>query len=64
MKLAAQVAEPALEIVGVDDELARQAEKREVIAVAPEREDAAALRAEMVVDRRARAAVTTFENRD
>src|SRR5207247_9488761 len=60
MKLAAQLAEAPLEIAGVDDKTARQTEKRKVVAVASEREDAAALRAEVLVDGSARAAVAAL----
>ena len=46
-----------LEIVDVEIQPARQTEKREVVAVAPDREDLRALRAEVRVDRRAAAAI-------
>ncbi len=58
MKLPAQAAEPLLEIVGADVELARQPEKREVVAVPADRQDLRALRAEVRVDGRAAAAIT------
>src|SRR5258706_5278747 len=57
MQLTAQAAEPLLEIVRVDGQLARQAEKREVIAVAADGEKPGALRAEVGVDGRAAAAI-------
>ena len=57
MKLPAERAEPLLEIGDVEIQLARQAEKREVVAVPAERQDLRALRAEVHVDRRAAAAI-------
>src|ERR1044071_7138678 len=62
MKLAAQFAEPPLEIIRVDHQAARQAEEREVVAVTGKPQDTAALRAEVLVDRSARAAVAAFEH--
>src|SRR5688572_16531530 len=53
MELATELAEPALEILRVNGELARQPEEREVVAVSPEGENAAAVRAEVLVDRSA-----------
>ena len=61
MKLAAQRAEPLLEIGRVEVQLARQPEEREVVAVAAERQDLRALRAEVHVDRRAAAAGAALE---
>src|SRR5262249_60529705 len=50
MELTAQAAEPLLEVVRVDAELARQAEKQEVVAVTADRQNLRALRAEVRVD--------------
>src|SRR3954463_2149022 len=61
MKFAAESAELALELARVDDQPARQPKKREVIAVAAECQDAAALRTEMLVHRSARAAIAALE---
>src|SRR5262249_62303143 len=63
MKLPAEIAEALLELRGIEVQPARHAEKREVVAVAAEREDLRALRAEMRVDRGATAAVTTHLKR-
>ena len=59
MELPAQLAEAPLEIGGVEIQLARQAEEREVVAVPAERQDLRALRTEVRVDRRAAAALAT-----
>src|SRR5690348_4616278 len=53
----------ALEIPRIDQQLPRQAEEREVVAVASEREDATALGAEVLIDRSTRAAIAAFEHR-
>src|SRR5688572_2259722 len=63
MKLAAQVAKAALEVLRVDPEAARQAKEREEVPEAAERQNAIALRAEMLVDRGASAAVAALERR-
>ena len=63
MKLAAQFTKAPLEIARVDDQLSRQTEKRKIVAVAAEREDAAALRAEVLVDGSTRAAAAALEHR-
>src|SRR4030095_17152760 len=64
MKLTAQVAKAPLQLRLVDDETPRPPQEREVIAVPPERENPAALRAEMLVHRGAGAAIPAFECRD
>ena len=64
MKLTAQIAEAPLEVRRRDRQLARQAEEREVVAVPAQRQDAAALRAEVLVDRSAGAAAAALERRD
>ncbi len=61
MELAAQVPEPPLEVLRIEPEPSGQAEEREVISLAAEREDPVALGAEVFVDRRARAAVAALE---
>src|SRR5688572_16956651 len=61
MKLAAQIPEPALEVLQVERQPPLHAEELEIVAVAPERQDAVALRAEMVVHGRAGAAVAALE---
>ena len=63
MELATQLTKPALEILSGDRQLARQSEKREVVAVAAERQDAAAVRAEVFVNRRAGATGAAFQRR-
>src|SRR5262245_23309783 len=63
MKLPTELAEPAIQLALIDHQLARQAEEREVVAMPPEGEDAAAARAEVLVDRSARAAAATFHGR-
>ena len=63
MKLPAQRAETLLEIGDVEVQLARHAEKREVVALPAERQDLGALRTEVHVDRRAAAAGPADLNR-
>jgi len=62
MKLAAQLAKALLEILRVDGEPPRQAEEREVVAVPAQREEAAALRAEVLINGSTRAAVAALED--
>jgi hypothetical protein len=64
MELAAERSEALLEIRRLDAELARQAEKAEVVAHAAERQELRALRAEVRVDRRTAAAVATDLKRE
>src|SRR5262245_13568146 len=63
VELAAQFAEPLLELLRIDVQTPGQAEEREVVAMATKRQDPAALRAEMLVERGARAAAAAFEHR-
>src|SRR5262245_35075456 len=63
MKLAAQLAEAPLEIGRLDRQLPRQTEEREVVAMTAQRENAAALRTEVLVDRSPRAAAAALERR-
>ena len=53
MKLAAEGSEPPLQIGHVDVQFSRQTEEGEIIAVAAERQNLRALRAEVGVNRRA-----------
>src|SRR5688500_5647250 len=63
VKLAAEIAEPALQIRGIEAKPARQAEKGEIVTVTRERENAVAVRAGVLVDRRTGATVAALEHR-
>ena len=64
VEFAAQLSETPFEILSIDTEVTRQAKEAEVITKPPERKDAVALRAEVLIDRRAGAAIATLERRD
>jgi hypothetical protein len=53
MKLAAERSESPLQIGNIDVQFSRQTEEGEIVAVAAERQDLGALRAEVRVNRRA-----------
>jgi hypothetical protein len=62
MELAAQLSETPLEILRVDQQLAGQTEKCEVVAVPAEREYTAALRTEVLIDGSTRTAIAALEH--
>jgi hypothetical protein len=61
MELAAQLPEAAIEILDVERERPRQSHEREEVAVAADRQNAAAIGAEVLVDRSTRTAAAAFE---
>ncbi len=63
VKLPTELPESSLEITKVNPQTPRQSEEREVVSMTTEREDSAALPAEVLVDRRTRAAIATLERR-
>jgi hypothetical protein len=64
MELPAQLAKASLELVLRNRQLPRQAEEGEIVAVPAERQDATALRAEVLVNRSTGAAASAFQCRD
>src|SRR6187455_1482123 len=60
VKLAAQIAEPSLELRLIDHKPPRQPEERKVVTVPSERQDPAALRTEVLVNGRAGTAVSAL----
>src|SRR6187551_1952512 len=64
VKLAAQIAEPSLELRLIDYKSPRQSEKRKIITVPSERQDSAALRTEVLINGSAGTAVSALQCRD
>src|SRR5262249_734577 len=63
MKFATEVAEALFEILRIEREAARQPQECKVVPMPAQRKDPAALRAEVLVNRRAGAAVSALEHR-